>query len=110
MASVPLRRAGSLSPKGLCLMLRILNSGCSSGDMRPEYDFANMKKGVRGKYAGRFREGTTLVLIEPDLARAFPTAAAVNRALRAILVMNEALRPSRKSASRSGPEKRQRHD
>jgi hypothetical protein len=80
----------------------------TTGYMRPEFDFASMKSGVRGKYVGRFREGTTIVLIEPDLARAFPTAAAVNRALRAIIVMSEALRPSRKSVSKSGRQKRQR--
>ena len=31
-------------------------------DLRPEYDFAKMKGGVRGKYAARFRSGTNLVL------------------------------------------------
>ncbi len=54
-------------------------------EMRPEYDFASMKGGVRGKYVNRFRAGTNLVLIEPELSEAFPTAAAVNEALRAAL-------------------------
>jgi len=40
--------------------------------MRPEYDFATMKGGVRGKYAKRFRAGTNLILIDPELAKAFP--------------------------------------
>ena len=48
-------------------------------DMRPEYDFS---KGVRGKYAKRYAEGTNVVLLEPDVAAAFPTAEAVNQALR----------------------------
>ncbi|HWF05731.1 MAG TPA: hypothetical protein VHA06_18740, partial [Candidatus Angelobacter sp.] len=42
-------------------------------DMRSEYDFAAMKNGVRGKYAKHHREGTNLVLLEPDISKAFPT-------------------------------------
>ena len=53
--------------------------------MRPEYDFASMKGGVRGKYVRRYRAGTNLVLLEPEVARAFPDDAAVNEALRAVL-------------------------
>ena len=36
-------------------------------DLRPEYDFSQMKGGVRGKYVERYREGTNLVLLDPDL-------------------------------------------
>jgi len=50
--------------------------------MRDEYDFSG---GVRGKYAARFAEGTNLVLLAPDVAAVFPTATAVNRALRAVI-------------------------
>ena len=53
-------------------------------EIRPEYDFASMKGGVRGKYVSKYRAGTNLVLLEPELARAFPTDAAVNQALRAV--------------------------
>jgi hypothetical protein len=53
--------------------------------MRPEYDFAAMKGGVRGKYVWRYRAGTNLVLLEPEVAEAFPNDAAVNEALRAVL-------------------------
>jgi hypothetical protein len=63
-------------------------------DMRPEYDFASMKGGVRGKYIRRMREGTNIVLIEPDVADAFPTEAAVNEALRGILNTTRAVRHS----------------
>lgn len=49
--------------------------------MQPEYDF---RGGVRGKHARRYAEGTNLVLLAPDVAKAFPTANAVNRALRAL--------------------------
>jgi hypothetical protein len=37
-------------------------------DVRPEYDFAAMKDGVRGKYVQRVREGSNIVLIEPEVA------------------------------------------
>lgn len=51
-------------------------------DLRPEYDFSG---GVRGKYAARYRQGTNVVVLEPDVAAAFPDSGAVNRALRAVL-------------------------
>jgi len=48
-----------------------------------------LKGGVRGKYAERFREGTNLVLLEPDVAKAFPDAQAVNEALRLVIQLTE---------------------
>ncbi len=54
-------------------------------DMRTEYDFASMKGGVRGKYYKRFREGSNIVLIDPEVTEAFPSEASVNEALRGIL-------------------------
>jgi hypothetical protein len=57
-------------------------SKASKSEMRKEYDFSG---GVRGKYARRYREGTNLVLIDPDLSEEFPNAEAVNRALRMFL-------------------------
>ena len=50
-------------------------------EMREEYDFGG---GVRGKYARRYAQGTNVVVLEPDVARAFPNAKAVNRSLRAL--------------------------
>ena len=50
--------------------------------LRKEYSDELIKSGVRGKHAKRFREGTNLVLIEPDLHKIFPDSDAVNRALR----------------------------
>lgn len=61
-------------------------------DLRPEYDFASMKGGVRGKYIDRLRKGSNLALLEPEVAAAFPTADAVNEALRGILYMARAVR------------------
>ena len=45
----------------------------SQNDIRPEYDFAAMKGGVRGKYVTQYRAGTNLVLLDPEGAAAFPT-------------------------------------
>ena len=61
-------------------------------DMRPEYDFASMKGGVRGKYAKRSREGTNIVLLAPEVIEAFPTEDAVNEALRGVLNTTRAVR------------------
>ena len=54
-------------------------------DLRPEYDPSLIKRGVRGKYVERYREGTNLVLLDPDVAAAFPDAKAVNDALRQLI-------------------------
>lgn len=54
-------------------------------ELRPEYDFAKMQAGVRGKYIKRYREGTNLVLLDPDVAQAFPNDKAVNEALRSLI-------------------------
>lgn len=55
-----------------------------SDDLRPEYDLSQLKGDVRGKYFKRATAGTTLVLLEPDVAAAFPDAESVNQALRAL--------------------------
>lgn len=53
--------------------------------LRAEYDFTQMQGGVRGKYVQAYGEGTNLVLLEPDVAAAFPSAEAVNEALRLLM-------------------------
>ena len=50
--------------------------------LRPEYPADLIQSGVRGKYANRYREGTNIVLVDPDLHRLFPDSESVNRALR----------------------------
>ena len=40
--------------------------------LRREYDLSELKGGVRGKYAARYRRGTNLVLLSPDVAKFFP--------------------------------------
>ncbi len=57
----------------------------SEDEMRPEYDLSQLKGRVRGKYAERYREGTNLVLLDPDVAEAFPDANSVNEALRFLI-------------------------
>ncbi|GCL38767.1 hypothetical protein IQ227_22235 [Anabaena aphanizomenioides LEGE 00250] len=54
-------------------------------ELRPEYDFTQLEGGVRGKYVERYKQGTNLVLLAPDVAQAFPTAEAVNEALRLLI-------------------------
>jgi hypothetical protein len=51
-------------------------------DMLDEYDFS---RGVRGKYAKRYAEGTNVVLLAPDVAAMFPNSDSVNEALRALV-------------------------
>lgn len=54
-------------------------------ELRSEYDLGQLKGVVRGKYYQRALAGTNLVLLEPDVARAFPDSNSVNRALRRLL-------------------------
>ena len=56
-----------------------------SNGMRPEYDLSKLEGGVRGKYLTRYRAGTNLVLLSPDVAAHFPDEKAVNAALRALI-------------------------
>ena len=54
-------------------------------ELRPEYDLSKLTGGVRGKYYKRATAGTTLVLLEPDVAEAFPDGRTVNEVLRAVV-------------------------
>jgi hypothetical protein len=77
-------------------------------ELRPEYDLSQLKGGVRGKYYKQATAGTNLVLIEPDLAQAFPGEESVNRALRLLVTVAHAStssspgrRPRRKRRKRA---------
>jgi hypothetical protein len=71
-------------------------------ELRPDYDLHTLlKDGVRGKYAARYREGANLVLLEPDVARAFPDEAAVNEALRLLIHLTGLRRDSALSLSKA---------
>lgn len=59
-------------------------------ELRPEYDLATLlKAGVQGKYAKRYAQGTSLVLLSPDVARNFPNDEAVNEALRLVIQLKK---------------------
>ena len=59
-------------------------------ELRPEYDMKSLLKGgVRGKYAARYRAGTNLVLLEPEVAKAFPNEKAVNEALKLVIKLKQ---------------------
>ena len=53
----------------------------AGSQMRAEYDFS---RGVRGKYARRFAQGTNVVVLESDVAKVFPSSETVNSSLRAL--------------------------
>ena len=59
-------------------------------ELRPEYDLRQLfKGGVRGKYAKRYHAGTNLVLLAPDVRRAFRNERAVNDALRLVIELRK---------------------
>ena len=59
-------------------------------ELRPEYKRSDFGEIVRGKYADRIKDETNVVLLEPDIAKAFPNDEAVNKALRYLLEVAEA--------------------
>ena len=59
--------------------------GSNNSELHSEYDFSSMKDGIRGKYVHRLRKASNIVLLEPEVAQAFPNSEAVNEALRGIL-------------------------
>jgi hypothetical protein len=70
--------------------MRTKSRGGKADELRPEYDLSRLLKGgVQGKYADRYREGTNLVLLAPDVAAAFPTEEAVNQALRLVIQLTK---------------------
>jgi hypothetical protein len=54
-------------------------------DLRPEYRRADFGPMVRGKYAARLKESSNIVVLDPEIAEAFPNTKAVNDALRGLL-------------------------
>jgi hypothetical protein len=73
-------------------------------ELRPEYHREDLGPGVRGKYFESYRKGTNLVLLSPDVAKAFPTESAVNNALRSLMEIarkSTGLTPIRRSTGRA---------
>jgi len=67
-----------------------------SDELREEYDLTQIKGIVRGKYAQRYKQGSNVVVLAPDVAKAFPNEESVNEALR--LLINLAKSASRKAS------------
>ena len=71
-------------------------------ELRPEYDF-DYSKAIRGKYHKRLTaEGANIVMLEPDVAKAFVDSAAVNDALRSLLDLTKTTRRLTKKSSGRG--------
>ena len=68
--------------------------------MKDEYDLADLKGGLRGKYVERYKAGIHVVALEPDVAKAFPDAKSVNDALRSILEVAKRIGKKKKRVSR----------
>ena len=82
-----------------------VQSPAEKDKMRPEYEF-DYSTAVRGKYYRRLlKQGANVVVLEPDVARAFRSSAAVNEALRSLLKISEATRhlTTRSSGRRKAP-------
>ncbi len=63
-------------------------------ELRPEYDLAQMQGAVKGKYVDQYRTKTNLVLLDPDVAQAFPNDEAVNEALRLLIQVAQRQQPN----------------
>lgn len=61
------------------------NKKIAGDQLRPEYDASLLKGAVQGKHYDRYRSGTNLALLVPDVRAAFPTDEAVNEALRSLM-------------------------
>ena len=73
-----------------------------SDELRPEYNRSDFDTLVRGKYAARLNEGSNIVVLEPEVANAFPNDKAVNDALRALLeVVATTAKLTRRSTERA---------
>jgi hypothetical protein len=68
---------------------------------RAEYDFRALGPGVRSKYYRRFQAGSNVAVLEPEVAKAFPTSKAVNEALRVMLKVSRVAVGRRRSGRRA---------
>ena len=80
--------------------MKTRSKGEKADELRPEYDLAKvLKGGVQGKYAERYRGGTNLALLAPDVAESFPTDEAVNEALRLVIRLRRIPGAAKKTAA-----------
>jgi hypothetical protein len=69
-------------------------------DLRPEYKRSDFGKLVRGKYAARISKETNIILLEPEVAKAFPNDQAVNEALRFLINIAQKSAGSKKPSTK----------
>jgi len=82
--------------------MKTKSKGEKADELRPEYDLGQLlKDGVQGKYADRYRQGTNLVLLAPDVAEAFPTEEAVNEALRLVIQLTKLRGAGKRAAAKA---------
>ena len=71
-------------------------------ELRPEYDLKTLLRGgERGKYVERYKAGTNLVLLDPDVAKAFPDEKSVNEALRLVIELTKLPAPKKGRSTKS---------
>lgn len=76
--------------------MKMKSEDAAADELLPEYALgALLREGVQGKYAGRCAEGTSLVLLEPDVAAAFPSDEAVNEALKLVIQLTRLSTPGK---------------
>lgn len=72
-------------------------------DLRPEYNF-DYSKAVRGKYYQRLlEEGSNVIILDPDIAKAFHNSASVNEALRSLLELTRSTKRLTRESRRISP-------
>jgi len=64
---------------------RFMKKGNVKEEMRPEYKREDLGKGIRGKYSSAYKEAHNIVLLDPEVAKAFPSEEAVNEALKSLI-------------------------
>ena len=70
-------------------------------ELRAEYDLRELlQEGVQGKYEDRLREGANLFLLDQDVAEAFPTDEAVNKALRLVVQIRKLPKPGKRTKTK----------
>ena len=82
-----------LSGKPLLYLMKQEAKNEMEDELLSEYNFAQMKGGIKGKYVDQYLAGTNLVLLDADVAQAFPNEAAVNAALRLLMQVAQQSKP-----------------
>ena len=82
--------------------MRTKNVAEKDDELRREYDLSELKGAVRGKYQAQATKGRTLVLLEPDVAEAFPDGRTVNEALRALVKVARSQKIAASARGRKG--------